>query len=71
MNKNAKDPKTTNSFNDEQEAMVFAVEHRDAGERLDKYVTESMEDGAVSRTQVQDWIKGGAGVVNGRSEGEL
>lgn len=37
-----------------------------AGLRLDKYITESAGDPAISRTQVQDWIAGGNVLVNGR-----
>lgn len=58
------DSKELNLFN--EEPLAFAVDENDAGERLDKYVTESIEEGAVSRTQVQDWIKNGAVLVNGR-----
>nr|WP_240545960.1 RluA family pseudouridine synthase [Paenibacillus artemisiicola] len=68
MDKKAMDPKTINLSGDEQDqdAMVFEIGESSAGERLDKFVTESMEDGAVSRTQVQDWIKSGAVLVGGR-----
>ncbi|MFC4778441.1 RluA family pseudouridine synthase [Paenibacillus sp. GCM10023252] len=46
--------------------MSFTVPAEHAGERLDKYVTDAVDDPAISRTQVQDWIKQGAAVVNGR-----
>lgn len=49
-----------------EETFELAVSEDFAGERIDKYVAESVEDG-VSRTQVQDWIKSGAVLVNGRS----
>lgn len=68
MDKNETVPniKSFNNDEQEQEPMIFAVDELHAGERLDKYVTESMEEGEVSRTQVQEWIKSGAVVVNGR-----
>nr|WP_229725313.1 RluA family pseudouridine synthase [Paenibacillus abyssi] len=44
--------------------MEWTVAEEFAGERLDKYVTESLEDGMASRTQVQDWIKNGQVIVN-------
>ncbi|SDW86299.1 RluA family pseudouridine synthase [Paenibacillus sp. CF384] len=56
--------KGTNLFNDE--ALSFTAIEADAGERLDKFVTESIEEGSVSRTMVQDWIKSGAVLVNER-----
>nr|WP_240548145.1 RluA family pseudouridine synthase [Paenibacillus lignilyticus] len=46
--------------------MSFTAIEADAGERLDKFVTESIEEGSVSRTMVQDWIKLGAVLVNER-----
>nr|WP_256256376.1 RluA family pseudouridine synthase [Paenibacillus sp. BC26] len=46
--------------------MSFTAIEADAGERLDKFVTESIEEGSVSRTMVQDWIKSGAVLVNER-----
>lgn len=42
----------------------LAVEPGFAGQRVDKYVNESL-DSAVSRTQVQEWIKNGFVKVNG------
>ncbi|WP_371264817.1 RluA family pseudouridine synthase [Paenibacillus sp. BC26] len=56
--------KGTSLFNDEP--MSFTAIEADAGERLDKFVTESIEEGSVSRTMVQDWIKSGAVLVNER-----
>lgn len=41
-----------------------------AGERIDKYLAEQLESlgqTGVSRTQVQEWIKEGAALVNGRA----
>jgi 23S rRNA pseudouridine1911/1915/1917 synthase len=51
-------------FNDER--IEFAASEDEAGERLDKAVTECLEEGFASRTQVQEWIKAGAVTVNGR-----
>lgn len=57
----------TDSKLSSEEPLEFIVGENEAGERLDKYVTESLEDGAaVSRTQVQEWLKSGAVLVNGR-----
>ncbi|MFF2482909.1 RluA family pseudouridine synthase [Paenibacillus sp. NPDC058071] len=44
--------------------MEFIVQPEQSGERIDKYVTESLSDDTVSRTQVQEWIKKGAVMVN-------
>ncbi|MCQ6558244.1 RluA family pseudouridine synthase [Paenibacillus mendelii] len=52
--------------NNNEDSFEFVVGMEQAGERLDKYVTESMEDGAFSRTQIQDWIKAAAVLVNGK-----
>nr|WP_246627861.1 RluA family pseudouridine synthase [Paenibacillus oenotherae] len=60
--KNVKD-----SSRSSEETLEFIVSENEAGQRLDKYVTDNLEDGAaVSRTQVQDWLKSGAVQVNGR-----
>lgn len=53
-------------FNENEELMEFVVEEEQSGERIDKYVTESVNDPAISRTQVQDWIKAAAVEVNGK-----
>ncbi|MFD0588039.1 RluA family pseudouridine synthase [Paenibacillus sp. GCM10027627] len=39
----------------------------EAGDRIDKYIVEQMDEAGVSRTQVQEWIKGGAALVNGKA----
>lgn len=63
--KNMKGEMTASSrFNDER--IEFAASEDEAGERLDKAVTECLEEGFASRTQVQEWIKAGAVTVNGR-----
>lgn len=46
------------------EEIELTVETEAVGERIDKYVNESM-DTVVSRTQVQEWIKSGFVKVNG------
>lgn len=48
-----------------EETLEWVVADSFSGDRIDKYVAESAEEG-VSRTQVQDWIKSGAVLVNGR-----
>lgn len=48
------------------QTLEWDIDADQAGERLDKFVTE--QAGAdVSRTQVQDWIKQGHVLVNGRN----
>ncbi|MBD2870106.1 RluA family pseudouridine synthase [Paenibacillus arenilitoris] len=49
-----------------EEALEWLVSADQAGERLDKFVTDSLDDPAISRTQVQEWIKGGAAQVDGK-----
>ncbi|MFD0715159.1 RluA family pseudouridine synthase [Paenibacillus sp. GCM10027626] len=46
------------------EVQQFEISAEEAGERLDKYVTEAIDDSSVSRSQVQEWIKAGAVLVN-------
>lgn len=43
----------------------WSVSAEYAGERIDKFITESLEE-EVSRTQVQQWLKDGHAAVNGR-----
>ncbi|WNQ13534.1 RluA family pseudouridine synthase [Paenibacillus aurantius] len=50
---------------DQQDIQEWTVAAEEAGERIDKYLAESMEDG-VSRSQIQQWIKEGHALVNGR-----
>ncbi|MFD1955172.1 RluA family pseudouridine synthase [Paenibacillus thailandensis] len=50
-----------------EEWLEWTAEEADAGERLDKFVTEHLDIEGVSRTQVQDWIKAGAVLVGGRT----
>nr|WP_246066816.1 RluA family pseudouridine synthase [Paenibacillus koleovorans] len=49
---------------DNPELLEWRVGDEDDGERIDKYVTDSIET-EVSRSQVQLWIKGGHVTVNG------
>lgn len=56
---------SSNPYNDEP--LEWNVEEEQSGERLDKFVTDSMDDTAVSRTQVQEWIKAGAVEVDGKA----
>jgi 23S rRNA pseudouridine1911/1915/1917 synthase len=46
------------------ETLEWTVGPEEAGERIDKFVTESLET-ETSRTQVQQWIKDGCVTVNG------
>jgi 23S rRNA pseudouridine1911/1915/1917 synthase len=67
----------TNRSAEEPSEWIVAANY--AGDRIDKYVTEAFSGEAVSRTQVQDWVRDGAVLVNGRtvktnyklSEGDL
>jgi len=45
---------------------VIAISNEQAGLRLDKFVTDILDDKAISRTQVQDWIKDGHVLVNNK-----
>jgi 23S rRNA pseudouridine1911/1915/1917 synthase len=46
--------------------IAWKAEDLHAGERVDKHIAEVMADSAVSRSQVQEWIRVGAVSVNGR-----
>ncbi|TBL78175.1 RluA family pseudouridine synthase [Paenibacillus thalictri] len=50
----------------EQERLEWTADTEDAGERLDKFVVESIEED-VSRTLIQQWIKDGHVTVNGKT----
>jgi 23S rRNA pseudouridine1911/1915/1917 synthase len=52
---------------DAQDNVEWEIDEDTAGERLDKYVTESAPD-EISRSQVQQWIKDGYVKVNGNIE---
>ncbi len=49
-----------------EEPLEWIAEAEQSGERVDKFVTDSLDDPAVSRTQVQEWIKAGAVQVDGK-----
>lgn len=49
-----------------EEPLEWITEAEQSGERVDKFVTDSLDDPAVSRTQVQEWIKSGAVQVDGK-----
>jgi pseudouridine synthase, RluA family len=51
---------------DDGTSLEWEIDDSAAGERLDKFVTDAVDDEAVSRTQIQDWIKAGAVLVNGQ-----
>ncbi|CAM4148363.1 RluA family pseudouridine synthase [Paenibacillus alkaliterrae] len=55
---------SSNPYN--EEALEWIALAEQSGERLDKFITDSIDDAAVSRTQVQDWIKSGAVEVDGK-----
>jgi len=48
---------------DEFEAFALEIGEDEAGERIDKMLSEALED--VSRSQLQDWIRDGHVTVNG------
>lgn len=50
----------------EEDRMDWNAVPADAGERIDKYITESLEDD-ISRSQIQQWIKDGHVTVNGQA----
>lgn len=49
-----------------EEPLEWIAEAEQSGERVDKFVTDSLDDPAVSRTQVQEWIKAGAVQLDGK-----
>ncbi len=52
---------------EDERRIEWLVTAGQAGERADKHVTEALGDGAVSRSQVQDWIRAGLVTLNGNS----
>jgi len=50
----------------EQEQWEWTAGQEDAGERIDKFIVETMEED-ISRTTVQQWIKDGHVFVNGKT----
>ncbi len=55
---------SSNLYN--EEPLEWIAEAEQSGERVDKFVTDSLDDKAVSRTQVQEWIKAGAVQIDGK-----
>lgn len=51
---------------DHAEFLEWTIGPEEAGERIDKYIADNLDMDGVSRTQVQEWIKSGAAVVNGK-----
>lgn len=50
-----------------EEALEWMAEAEHEGVRIDKFITDGIDDIAVSRTQVQEWIKAGAVEVDGKA----
>ncbi|MEW9698076.1 RluA family pseudouridine synthase [Paenibacillus sp. SI8] len=59
MNINQTSPESASN-----EAVEWTVEQQFAGERIDKFITDALEED-ISRTQVQQWVKDGHVKVNG------
>ncbi|MCM3746276.1 RluA family pseudouridine synthase [Paenibacillus pasadenensis] len=56
---------TEQSENDN--TLEWAIDSVEAGQRLDKFITDKLADPSISRTQVQEWIVSGAATVSGRT----
>lgn len=56
---------TEQSENDNM--LEWAIDSEEAGQRLDKFITDKLADPSISRTQVQEWIVSGAATVGGRT----
>jgi len=52
---------------DDANLVEWTIESEHAGERIDKWIAETMDMPGLSRTQVQEWIKAGAASVNGKT----
>lgn len=65
MTNNTSNP--SNNVTNEEEAWEMIIDDEGAGERLDKLLAEALEEESVSRTQIQDWIRGGHVQVGGRT----
>ncbi|MCA0753849.1 RluA family pseudouridine synthase [Paenibacillus sp. N4] len=50
-----------------EEALEWMAEAEHEGVRIDKFITDGIDDSSVSRTQVQEWIKSGAVEVDGKA----
>lgn len=51
---------------DQDRRFEWTVTAGQAGDRADKHITDELADLAVSRSQVQDWIRSGAATLNGQ-----
>ncbi|MBB6673198.1 RluA family pseudouridine synthase [Cohnella nanjingensis] len=51
----------------EEELLEWTVSEAQAGQRIDKFVTEQALDAASSRSQIQEWIRDGHVTVGGQS----
>ncbi|WP_410795728.1 RluA family pseudouridine synthase [Paenibacillus sp. J5C2022] len=52
-------------YNEQEEVMDWDIPEGDVGERIDKWLTDALEEESVSRTAVQEWVKRGLVQVNG------
>lgn len=64
MNQNSNNQ---SSLFNEEEIWEMVIDTEGAGERLDKLLTEALEEESISRTQVQEWIRSGYVQVSGRT----
>lgn len=64
MNKDVTELADSGALEEERDVTEWIVAEGNARERIDKYVTEALED-EISRSQVQLWIGSGHVVVNG------
>ncbi|MEK3901686.1 MULTISPECIES: RluA family pseudouridine synthase [unclassified Paenibacillus] len=64
LNKDVKELADSGALEEGRDVTEWIVAEDNARERIDKYVTEAMED-EISRSQVQLWISSGHVVVNG------
>ncbi|OMG00410.1 RluA family pseudouridine synthase [Paenibacillus sp. FSL R7-0337] len=64
LNKDVKGLADSGALEEERDVTEWIVAEGNARERIDKYVTEAMED-EISRSQVQLWISSGHVVING------
>lgn len=64
MNKDVKELADSGALEEDRDVTEWIVAEGNARERIDKYVTEALED-EISRSQVQLWIGSGHVVVNG------
>ncbi|MEK4005152.1 RluA family pseudouridine synthase [Paenibacillus sp. FSL H3-0333] len=64
LNKDVKELADSGALEEDRDVTEWTVAEGNARERIDKYVTEALED-EISRSQVQLWIGSGHVVVNG------